>query len=138
MSNTPDGSKSHSGEMSPEELQEFRRRADALGQKIDTADATRQAEIEALQDKVMRSRGMAYGLRMSSELVAAILVGAGFGYLLDKMLGTTPWLMLLFFFLGFAAGILNVMRAFKQMQGEIAHQTKGDIGQDIKAGDDDD
>ena len=42
--------------------------------------------------------------------VLAVVIGAWFGYLLDSWLGTSPWLFLLFFFFGLAAGILNVYR----------------------------
>jgi ATP synthase protein I len=51
------------------------------------------------------------GLRLSSELVAGVLVGAGIGWLLDQWLGISPWGLIVFLLLGFAAGILNVMRA---------------------------
>lgn len=51
------------------------------------------------------------GLRLSSELVAGVLVGAGIGWLLDRWLGISPWGLIVFLLLGFAAGILNVMRA---------------------------
>jgi len=44
------------------------------------------------------------------SFVLAIVLGAWFGYLLDKWLGTSPWLFLLFFILGFVAGVLNVYR----------------------------
>ena len=44
------------------------------------------------------------------SFVLAIVIGAGIGYFLDLWLGTTPWLFFLFFFLGLAAGILNVYR----------------------------
>jgi ATP synthase protein I len=54
---------------------------------------------------------MARGFRLSTELVAAVLVGAGLGWLLDKGLGISPWGMIVFLLLGFAAGVLNVMRA---------------------------
>jgi ATP synthase protein I len=53
----------------------------------------------------------ARGLRLSSELVAGVLVGAGVGWLLDRWLGISPWGMIVFLLLGFAAGVLNVMRA---------------------------
>lgn len=52
--------------------------------------------------------GMAFAL--SSHLVAGLLVGGGIGYLLDRWLGTAPWMLVLFFFLGAAAGMLNVYR----------------------------
>ena len=53
---------------------------------------------------------MARGLRLSSELVAGVLVGAGMGWLLDRWLGTSPWGLFVFLMLGFAAGVMNVMR----------------------------
>jgi ATP synthase protein I len=79
---------------------------------------------------------MAYGFRMSSELVGAIVVGGLIGYGLDRLLGTLPWLFLLFFVLGFAAGILNILRAYRQMQGEITAQTGGNLGKSVKDDDD--
>ena len=54
---------------------------------------------------------IARGLRLSAELVAGVLVGAGLGRLLDWWLGISPWGLLVFMLLGFAAGVLNVMRA---------------------------
>ena len=44
------------------------------------------------------------------SFVLAIVLGAWFGYVLDKWFGTSPWLFLLFFILGFAGGVLNVYR----------------------------
>jgi len=44
------------------------------------------------------------------SFVLAIVLGAWIGYMLDKWLGTSPWLFLLFFILGFAGGVLNVYR----------------------------
>ena len=55
------------------------------------------------------------GLRLGSEFVAAVLVGAGLGYLLDLWLHTSPWLFLVMVLAGFAAGVLNVVRAAAQM-----------------------
>ena len=54
---------------------------------------------------------MARGLRLSSELVAGVVVGAVIGYMLDRWLGLSPWGFIVFVLLGFAAGILNLMRA---------------------------
>ncbi len=54
---------------------------------------------------------LARGFRLSTELVAGVLVGAGIGWLLDRWLGISPWGMIVFLLLGFAAGVLNVMRA---------------------------
>ena len=54
--------------------------------------------------------GLGFALRIGIELVAALAVGVGIGLLLDRWLGTTPWMMVVFFFLGSAAGFLNVYR----------------------------
>jgi ATP synthase protein I len=61
-----------------------------------------------------------FAFRIGVELVVALVVGAGIGWLLDRWLGTGPFLFLLFFFLGAAAGILNVFRAAKEMQRQQA------------------
>ena len=55
--------------------------------------------------------GYARGFRLSSELVAGVLVGAGIGWLIDRLLGISPWGLTVFLLLGFAAGVLNVMRS---------------------------
>jgi len=59
--------------------------------------------------------GMGRGLRLGSEFAAAIIVGAGMGYLLDTWLHTTPWLFLVMVMVGFAAGVVNVTRSAAQM-----------------------
>ena len=66
--------------------------------------------------------GIGLAFRFGIELVAGIAVGAGIGYALDRWLGTGPWLMVVFFFLGSAAGILNVYRAM----GELARKRDDD------------
>lgn len=137
MPDQPKGPSSEKGELSPEEIAAFERRVSDLGHKIDRVQAGKQAEISTEEDKAMQSRGMAMGLRMSSELVAAILVGGLIGYGLDLLFGTKPWLFLLFFILGFAAGLLNVMRAFNTMQAEISRQTGGNIGHSVPDDEDD-
>lgn len=59
--------------------------------------------------------GMGLVLRIGIEMVSAVAVGTGIGWLLDLWLGTKPWLMIPFFFLGSAAGIINVFRATGRM-----------------------
>jgi len=54
---------------------------------------------------------LARGFRLSSELVAGVLVGAFIGWAIDRWLGISPWGMLVFILLGFAAGVVNVIRA---------------------------
>ncbi len=75
--------------------------------------------------------GMAW--RMSTELVVAVLVGTGLGYGLDKFLGTQPWILLLGIGFGFAAGIMNVVRAAEKMDAANAHVP---LGEDLADEDD--
>ncbi|HXW40386.1 MAG TPA: AtpZ/AtpI family protein [Xanthobacteraceae bacterium] len=62
-------------------------------------------------DRATTASGYAKGFRLSSELVAGVVVGAGIGWLLDRWLGISPWGLTVFLLLGFAAGVLNVMRS---------------------------
>jgi ATP synthase protein I len=66
------------------------------------------SEQDAAQAK---ASAMAVGLRLSSELVAGVLVGAGLGWGFDRLLSTSPWGLVVFLLLGFTAGVINVMRA---------------------------
>jgi ATP synthase protein I len=50
-------------------------------------------------------------LRLSSEFIAGIVVGAALGWFIDRMAGTSPWGLIVFLLLGFGAGILNVLRS---------------------------
>ena len=54
--------------------------------------------------------------KMSTELVSAVVVGTIIGFILDKTFGTKPWLIIMFFFVGVVAGIINVIRSAKNMQ----------------------
>ena len=54
--------------------------------------------------------------KLSTELVSAVAVGTIIGFILDNTFGTKPWLILIFFFVGVVAGIINVFRSAKNMQ----------------------
>jgi len=54
--------------------------------------------------------------KLSTELVSAVVVGTIIGFILDTTFGTKPWLILIFFFVGVVAGIVNVFRSAKNMQ----------------------
>ena len=62
-------------------------------------------------DRATTASGYARGFRLSSELVAGVLVGAGLGWLIDRGLGISPWGLIVFLLLGFAAGVLGIMRS---------------------------
>lgn len=69
------------------------------------------------QQPVLRSeQGAGAGYRVSVELFAGMLFGGGVGWLLDRLLGTKPWLMVVLFILGSAAGLLNAYRAMKRAE----------------------
>lgn len=92
----------------PEDLRE-------LGRKLDEA----RSETTPLSgDAPPGALGIAF--RFGTELVVAIAVGAGLGWLLDHFLHTKPIFMVVMFFLGAAAGIRNVMRAASQLNAEAA------------------
>ena len=56
--------------------------------------------------------------KLGTELVAAVVVGTIIGFILDSWFDTKPWLIIIFFFLGAAAGMLNVIRTANRMQKE--------------------
>jgi ATP synthase protein I len=125
------------GDLSPQERAAFERRVRELDSKLDRVREAKASEDAAGQQSRMSGRGMAYGFRMASELVAAVLIGGLIGYLLDRLLGTTPWLFLVLFLLGFVAGIVNVLRAHRKLQAEIMAAMGGDLGRPVADDDDD-
>jgi ATP synthase protein I len=83
---------------------------EGLGQARDRGAAGRSSDGSGAQ-RAATASGYAKGFRLSSELVAAVVVGAGIGWLIDRGLGISPWGLIVFLLLGFAAGVLNVMRS---------------------------
>jgi ATP synthase protein I len=66
---------------------------------------------DAPDNRAATASGYARGFRLSSELVGGVALGAGLGWLVDRGLGIAPWGLIVFVLLGFAAGVLNVMRS---------------------------
>lgn len=82
----------------------------------------RGAEAEAKRagpDRSASSTGLGLGFRVSIEFVAGVAVGVGIGYGLDRWLGTSPVMMVLFLLLGGAAGVLNAYRAAKGIDESV-------------------
>ena len=69
-------------------------------------------------DEGKRGSFMGNAFKLGTELVAAVAVGTIIGFILDSWFDTKPWLIIIFFFLGAAAGMLNVIRAANKMQKE--------------------
>ncbi|MEM6762656.1 MAG: AtpZ/AtpI family protein [Pseudomonadota bacterium] len=88
---------------------------DDLHKRRETLRAQLQSKEEAAEREQNPSpstaAGFAAAFRLSTEFISAIAVGVAFGFGLDWLLGTTPWLLILFLLLGFAAGVLNVLRS---------------------------
>ena len=82
-----------------------------LGERLGHVHPDRPSESSLGQPPAADPSAIARGFRLSTELVAAVLVGAAIGWLIDWGLGIRPWGMIVFLLLGFAAGVLNVMRA---------------------------
>ena len=89
-----------------------------------------QAQVDALQarrskadKKSARTAGrdtgqMGLGFRISVEMLATLAVGTGMGFVLDRWLGTSPWLTLVFLMLGAAAGMRNAIRVATRISAE--------------------
>ena len=65
-----------------------------------------------------RGSFIGYAFKLGTEFVAAVVVGTIIGFILDRTFGTKPWLILIFFFLGSAAGMLNIIKTAKKIQKE--------------------
>jgi ATP synthase protein I len=84
------------------------RRLDRLSRELD-AEKREHATVD--QPKRPTVTGYAQALRLGTEFVAGVLIGAALGWGLDRVAGTSPWGMIGFLLLGFCAGVLNVVRA---------------------------
>ena len=89
-----------------------RERLEALNARIQAAKG--EPETKRHQDEHYSMAQQAW--RMVIELVAGLGIGFGIGYGLDAVFGTRPWLMVLFIFLGFAAGIQTMLRTAREVQ----------------------
>ncbi len=89
---------------------------DRLADKL----AAFKAEAEGPSEAAAKRSGsaMGQGMRLGIEMLAGILVGLGFGWLIDDWLGTKPWFMLGLMLLGLAGAMRNVMRAGSAMMAE--------------------
>ena len=87
---------------------------DQFKTRLKIAKSRAKAKYSSKNNKSNSSMGTAF--KMSTELVAAVAVGTIIGFILDNWFGTKPWLILIFFFVGVIAGIMNVIKSAKRMQ----------------------
>ena len=86
-------------------------------EKISTRLEIAKKKIKNVQKDNIGSNAASLGkaLKISTELVAAVVVGSTIGFILDNWFDTKPLLTICFFFMGVAAGILNVFKSAKKM-----------------------
>jgi ATP synthase protein I len=95
---------------------------DDFDARLERARAQREGETPAARPAPGSRPPMGIGFRIGVDVAAALAVGIGIGYLLDSWLGTKPWLLVVFFFLGAGAGILNVYRAVMGMGYAVGYR----------------
>ena len=87
---------------------------DDLKTRLKIAKSKYKNKNQSNKDNEKSSFGKAF--QLSTELVSAVLVATIIGFILDNWFDTKPWLIIIFFFIGVAAGIINVIRSAKKMQ----------------------
>lgn len=112
MAKTADERKNNRERTTGPGAENFDKRLTELDKKLDAVHARNPERPDAGQ----RRSAMGIAFRVTTELLAGVLVGGFIGWQLDYWLGTKPVMLLIFFVLGAAAGILNVMRVARQMQ----------------------
>ena len=90
-------------------------------EKISTRLEIAKKKIKNVQKNNIGSNAASLGkaLKISTELVAAVVVGSTIGFILDNWFDTKPLLTICFFFMGVAAGILNVFKSAKKMNKKL-------------------
>jgi len=133
MSPADEGSDRNEGQISPEERAEFKRRSAEIGRRLDAArpESGKSKSAKGSQGKASNEL-LGRALRLSTELIGGIVVGAGIGWWLDTYLMPTvfgvktwPLMFIVFFLLGSAAGMLTVVRSGMKMKTGPSDPTKG-------------
>jgi ATP synthase protein I len=90
-------------------------RLGSLDQRLSEIRGSRKVETDQLDagsgNGAARASAMALGFRLSSELIAGVVVGALIGWGIDRWLSTSPWGLIVMVLLGFTAGVVNVIRS---------------------------
>jgi ATP synthase protein I len=90
---------------------ELARRLEVLDRRLETIEGEREQEARKQDSREQGQSGLGQAFRLSTEFVAGVIVGGGLGWAIDRSFGISPWGMITFVMLGFAAGIFNAMRA---------------------------
>ena len=82
-----------------------------LKDRIETAKS-----LNTPNTKKNKESGAGFGFKISTEIIAALVVGVGIGLIVDKYLGTKPFGLIIFFIFGALAGFLNVYRVMRRIE----------------------
>jgi ATP synthase protein I len=95
-------------------------RLGSLDQRLHEFRDNRKVETDQSEDgdSAARASAMARGFQLSSELIAGVVVGAAIGWGFDKLLSTSPFGLIVFFLLGFVAGVVSVVRSSRIPPGK--------------------
>ena len=109
------------GTISQADRDALKQRAGELGQKLDGVrghpESRAKREAETAEASAARSNALGQAFRISVDLLAGVGVGGGIGWLLDRQFpAIRPWCLVVGLFIGFAAGMMNVIRTARQMQ----------------------
>ena len=96
-------------DLSADRKAELSGRLDALHQRLDARRA--KGKTLARVESESAKPGYALALRLGADFVAGVILGAALGWGVDRLFGTGPWGLMVFLLLGFAAGILTVLRS---------------------------
>ena len=109
------------GRISPQDRQAFEERSADLGRRLESVRTRREPPL----DNSARGQAMAQGFKIAVELVVGVVFGGFLGWGLDRYFKTSgPWFLIVFVMLGFAAGMLNVIRTAQRMQAAAESEQK--------------
>jgi ATP synthase protein I len=105
---------------------ELSNRLRKLGHRLDERRDDLDEVVE--RDAAPRSPGVAMAMRLASDFVAGVVVGAALGWGFDRLFDTSPWGLVVLLLLGFAAGLLNVIRSAGLVRPGIGGADRGRDG----------
>jgi ATP synthase protein I len=90
---------------------ELSERLRQLEERLGAARAEEAADAAKTAAQGSDASGLGSAMRLSTEFIAGVIAGAGLGWVVDRLLGTSPWGFIILLLLGFVAGIMNAMRS---------------------------
>jgi ATP synthase protein I len=107
---------SDEGGPSPDDEAELSARLERLSSRLGEISNGRDDAAQASRRGSSNMSGLGQALRLSAEFISGVIAGALVGWLIDRMLGTSPWGLIVCMFLGFGAGMLNMLRASGELK----------------------